>query len=424
MTVDLFFKNNKKEDVSCYPVYHDYEIPEKFATVTWNKLKNMSYEDFHVLIEEMRVWMLEMYEVHNINTHLSPATIKEIKAGFKKFVNMDVSKYYHSGEIQGLYGSSNKWTSGLNNWFPEMLGVEVSHSSPKSVIDLLKKVEYFHHSMDKIILEDTLKNFRKSPDIPCFRMIRKILSVTRGTQMVTNFPTHVAKWLYIHYLSEIKDKTLYVYDPCMGWAGRMVSLFAASSHISLHDKKIKLIGTDVNTAVHARFDKIYKFWDTYVSSLKNVSLSKYVVPAEDMGAISEFQKLNGKGHLAFTSPPYFDKELYSQDETQSYIRYKKYPEWRDGFLQGLLKTTYDYLRPGGTFLLNVANTRPRKDGTFIAPIENDSVEIGESLGYRYDGKYYLLLSLLAGKGNKINKNIITVDGVEWKFEPIHIFTKK
>jgi hypothetical protein len=38
MTVDLFFKNNKKEDVSCYPVYHDYELPEKFATVTWTKL--------------------------------------------------------------------------------------------------------------------------------------------------------------------------------------------------------------------------------------------------------------------------------------------------------------------------------------------------------------------------------------------------
>lgn len=423
MSVNLFFKN-KEKDTSCYPMYSNYDIPEKFENLTWTYLKGLSHDDFHVIMEEIRVWMLKMYDVYNINTHLTPRTVDEIKLGFKKFASMDVSKYYYSNGIQGLYGSSNKWTSGINNWFPEMLGVEITHSSPKSVIDLLRRKDYYHMSVEKIVLEDPLKNFKETPDKPFFRKFRKMLSIARGTQMVTNFPTYVAKWLYIHYLSNVKDKTLYVYDPCMGWAGRMVSLFAASSHIALHNKKINLIGTDVNTMVHDRFEKLYRFWDLYVNSLKNIKVFKYTVPAEDMGDVDEFRKLKGKGHLAFTSPPYFDKELYSQDETQSYIRYKKYPEWRDGFLHGLLKTTYDYLRPGGTFLLNVANTRPRKDGTFIAPIENDSVEMGEKIGYRYDGKYYLLISLLAGKGNKINKNIITVDGIEWKFEPIHIFTKK
>jgi hypothetical protein len=277
--------------------------------------------------------------------------------------------------------------------------------------------------MDTLIIKDTLGAFKKKPDQPFFRKTLKMLQIARGTQVATNFPTHVAKWLYIKHLSQWKDKTLHVYDPCMGWAGRMIALFSASNDMSLHKKKIHLIGTDVNTQTHERFYMLYKFWDNYVSPIKNITISKYTTPAEDMKTVTEFRKLYGKGHLAFTSPPYYDKEHYSDDETQSYIKYKKYPEWRDGFLYGMMKDTYDYLRKDGVFLLNVANTRPRKDGTFMAPIENDSVEIGQKLGFRYDGKYYLILSMLMGKGNKTNKNIININGVDYKYEPIHIFTK-
>lgn len=116
MSVNLFFKN-KEKDTSCYPMYSNYDIPEKFENLTWEYLKNLSHDDFHVIMEEIRVWMLKMYDVYNINTHLTPRTVDEIKLGFKKFASMDVSKYYYSNGIQGLYGSSNKWTSGINNWF-------------------------------------------------------------------------------------------------------------------------------------------------------------------------------------------------------------------------------------------------------------------------------------------------------------------
>lgn len=424
MTLDLFFNNNKKDE-SCYPTQTEYDIPEKFSTATWNELKAMSPDEFYIFMEDIRQWILAMYHEKNINTILMPKSADEIKLGFKKFISMDVDKYYFTeGDNQFLRGSSNKWTKGINNWFPEMLGVECSHSCPSCVIDLLNRKDYFHLSVGKIVLQDTMKVFRKIPDKPFFNSFRRMLTIARGTQVVTNFPTHVAKWLYIHYLSQWKDKTLYVYDPCMGWGGRMISLFAATSHITLHTKKIHLIGTDVNTEVHGRFKQIYDFWDTYVGTLRNVTMSKYTDPAEDMYNVGEFRRMYGKGHLAFTSPPYFDKEMYSNDENQSYIKFKTYPEWRDGFLHGMMEDTYDWLKVGGTFLLNVANTRPKKDGTFTAPIENDAVEIGEKLGFRYDGKYHLLLSLLMGDGSRTNKNIITVNGVEYKYEPIHIFTKK
>ena len=424
MNDNPFFTNDIKEDKSSYPLYHEYTIPEKFSDVTWREIRKMSTEEFHVFMEEIRLWILDMFYNHKINVLTAAKSIDEIKSRFKKFTNQDVNKYFKEDKIKVLYGSSNKWSSCVNNWFPEMMAVKTSHSYPASVVDLLENKEYFHNSVLKVVFEDALKIYYKVPDRSFFRMFRKSLQITRGVQTVTNFPAHVAKLLHIKYLSQWDDDVLNVYDPCMGWAGRMISLFAASTHIALHNKKINLIGTDVNTDVHERFDMIYRFWDTYVSSLKNITLNKFVVPAEDMHTVPEFKKLEGQGHLAFTSPPYFDKELYSEDETQSYIRYNKnYDEWRDGFLYGLLTDTYSYLRPGGTFLLNVANTRPKKDGTFTAPIENDSIALGESVGFRYDGKYHFLISLMPGKSYKSNRNIVKVDDIEWKYEPIHILTK-
>lgn len=424
MSVDLFF-NNKEKDTTCYPMYDAYEIPQMFLDITFNQLKNMSNEDFHIFIENIRTWMLDMYDNHNINPFASPKSIDAIIDGFKKFNSMDVGSYYKEYEDNKLlYGSSNRYSNGVNQWFPEIIGTETTSSYPKSFIDALRHKERFHKNMENVILGDALKVFHKLPDNNCFGKIKKVMGVARGVQVVTNFPCHVAKWLYIKYLSEIKDKTLNVYDPCMGWAGRTLSLFSASSHVSLYDKKINFIGTDVNTTTHNRFEKIYRFWDTYISSLKNVKMTKFITPAEDMGNEEFFRKLKGKGHLAFTSPPYYNKERYSDDETQSYIRYKTYPEWRDGFLYGMMKTTHDYLKTDGVFLLNIANTLPRKDGTFKAPMQTDCIDIGNDIGFQYGGKYYLLISAITGSNNLSNRNLITVDGKVWKYEPIHIFIKK
>jgi SAM-dependent methyltransferase len=64
--------------------------------------------------------------------------------------------------------------------------------------------------------------------------------------------------------------------------------------------------------------------------------------------------------LVFSSPPYFNRERYSAELTQSYIRYPRLAEWTDSFLTPVLHHSARVLKPGGVMLLNIAD-RPDLD---------------------------------------------------------------
>eukprot|EP00435_Cladocopium_sp_Y103_P012861 s2477_g3.t1 len=59
--------------------------------------------------------------------------------------------------------------------------------------------------------------------------------------------------------------------------------------------------------------------------------------------------------VAFTSPPYFNTELYSNERTQSHVRFPT--AWRNGFLQPMLAKMVKALRPGGHLILSVTTRR-------------------------------------------------------------------
>lgn len=57
--------------------------------------------------------------------------------------------------------------------------------------------------------------------------------------------------------------------------------------------------------------------------------------------------------LVFSSPPFFDTEYYSDDSTQSVIRYPEYVRWVDGFLRVIIAQAHRLLRSKGFFVINV-----------------------------------------------------------------------
>jgi tRNA1(Val) A37 N6-methylase TrmN6 len=63
----------------------------------------------------------------------------------------------------------------------------------------------------------------------------------------------------------------------------------------------------------------------------------------------------GSFALVFSSPPYFDRERYSEEPSQSYIRYPTYEGWLRGFLAPVLRECRRVLRPGGHLVVNVAD---------------------------------------------------------------------
>ena len=74
--------------------------------------------------------------------------------------------------------------------------------------------------------------------------------------------------------------------------------------------------------------------------------------------------------LVFTSPPYFNTEHYSDEETQSTIKYKQGEDWYTNFLLYSLKKAWECLAVGGHMVI-VLNDSPDSDQKICARMIQD-----------------------------------------------------
>ena len=127
--------------------------------------------------------------------------------------------------------------------------------------------------------------------------------------------------------------------------------------------------------------------------------------------------------MVFTSPPYFNRELYNQtDETQSYKAYPEYTDWRDNFLRPTLETCVEWLRKDRYLLWNIASIKLDSDNNYL-DLEGDSRRILESLGCEYRGMLKMIMSRILGNDPKEGLNSVDINGSYCKYEPIFIFYK-
>ena len=127
--------------------------------------------------------------------------------------------------------------------------------------------------------------------------------------------------------------------------------------------------------------------------------------------------------MVFTSPPYFNREQYSQDENQSFKAYSEYDDWRDNFLEPTLTTAYNYLKEDRYILWNIADIKIGSSTYF--PLEQDSIDILTKLGCEYKGKLKMLMTRMVGLDPSKTgiKNAVQHNGKAYKFEPIFVFYK-
>ena len=70
--------------------------------------------------------------------------------------------------------------------------------------------------------------------------------------------------------------------------------------------------------------------------------------------------------MCFTSPPYFDTEKYSEEPTQSYIKFPKENDWISGFLIKTIKNCHYGLKNEGYLALNIAKTFEGLSSDFVS----------------------------------------------------------
>jgi hypothetical protein len=160
-----------------------------------------------------------------------------------------------------------------------------------------------------------------------------MLSLSQGTQACANFRPGFALSLYRRYCTP----GAVVLDTSTGYGGRLVG-FIASGLAGTY------IGIDPNTQTHEGNLRLARELD-FAEHVELINL-----PAEDVDP----GRLAGRCDFAFTSPPYFAKEHYSDEDTQSWVRYPTPESWREGFLAPMLRLTYEALKPGAFAVLNVA----------------------------------------------------------------------
>ena len=240
--------------------------------------------------------------------------------------------------------------------------------------------------------------------------------------------------MYERFTENYKDQDrICIYDPSCGWGGRILGAMSARS-----DRSIHYVGTDPNTdnypdGLHpdGKYGSLADFYNTktyrgnsFFSTTNSYEIFR--LGSEVIGENKDFQKYKGKIDLIFTSPPYFNREAYSEDETQSYKKFSSYESWRDGFLRPTLKTCAEYLKNDRYLLWNIADLLIK--GEYL-PLEQDSKDILKEYGLEY--KYTLKMALESMPGqNRVDengipkcKNFCKVNGRPMKYEPVFVFYK-
>lgn len=229
-------------------------------------------------------------------------------------------------------------------------------------------------------------------------------------QYAVNFPPLTARHLYERY-SEPFERTglpTIIYDPSSGWGGRLLGAMSVNT-----DRRVLYLGTDPNTdhLVGSGWSKYQDFATFFNHNVREKQGSIFESAnyghafrifrdgSEEIGRNVEFQKFKGHVDIVFTSPPYFAKEVYSEDAEQSCHKFGAYDTWRDGFLKPTLETAVEWLKPGGYLLWNVSDIVM---AGVEHPLVQDSIDIVTSLGLTHTETLKLALAQMPG-GNRLEE---------------------
>jgi len=209
--------------------------------------------------------------------------------------------------------------------------------------------------------------------------LRKAIRTASGAQAVSNFRPVAAASIYYKYCGEGV-----VWDMSCGYGGRLFGALACG-------KVKKYIGTDP-------CQKTYDGLMNIKNDFKHIDMD---IEIHKLGSEEFIPK--EKVDLCFTSPPYFNTEEYSQEETQSFKRYPTQNGWLDGFLRKTINNCHQSLKDHGLLLINIANVKKYKN------LEDDTIMVANEEGFVLKDTIKLRLSSIKGG---------------FKYEPIFIFKKR
>ena len=228
------------------------------------------------------------------------------------------------------------------------------------------------------VITKALRVNRKTHSTPYFSEIVRQVGFTSGTSKVTIYRPLLTKRIVQYF--DAKN----VLDSCIGWGGRM-------------------LGTVCNSPEH-HYTGIEPFTQTFnglQDMCHELNIGSQVTlhnnPAEDI--LREDNNLipNKAYDLFITSPPYYNLEIYCEEQTQSH-HHTTYDEWKENFLTIIIKGALSKLKDTGVSCWSVKNFKTDKN----YPLLDDVISIHAENGWELqtDIEFYVGNSIRPGLDKK------------------------
>jgi hypothetical protein len=189
-----------------------------------------------------------------------------------------------------------------------------------------------------------------------------------------------------------------VLDFSSGYGGRMLG--AMTSNMRYH-----YTGIDPNTKT---YDGLVALGELLNECRLGNGYEMHHLPSE------EFDPEAGSYDAAFSSPPYFNLETYSDEDTQCMNRCSNIDAWFELYVEPTLKMIHKGLAPDALYAVNIADYNFDKENFQIV---DRWTELSEKCGFKFEHTVKMMLNVRPGQGNNRKTNAL-------KYEGIYVFSKK
>ena len=250
----------------------------------------------------------------------------------------DISFYYSYSDSDLLkdWNALIKWNARVDTMAStQRVGMKLCEHFFPNFFDIENKDGNSFKSLWKADkLEKVLRWNRKSHSTPYLSELRRGIYFNYKLAKSTMYRPQMAKMV----VTNLGAKR--VLDPCAGWGGRMLGVVAAGA---------EYVAFEPNTETYEGLLKLIKLLgiEDKVRIIKDSALEM------DKYDIGEFD-------LILTSPPYFDLEVYSHEDTQSIKGCDTYSMWVNNFLKPLIELSISHMKQNGWSCWNVHNVGKMK----------------------------------------------------------------
>lgn len=328
-------------------------------------------------------------------------TIAQVKALYRSINLVPIDYYTETGLIDHLrqfrdqavnsvtddvLGLGNNQGQKLNRFlFPNMMTAEPKGRGSNSLRDRF---------YDDAKLERAIRicfEFREGNKLVYPTALRRSLELVTG-ENIQNFKAQNARAIVEHLCPTMWGR---VYDYSAGYGGRLLGITASR-------RGYHYTGVDPNTETFQNLQ--------YLAQLIDQAFGRQCELHCDVSENFQPQDID----LAFSSPPYFNLEKYSDEPTQCMVRCTTLDDWFELYVTPTMQRIHQGLNADGVFATNIADYKTA--GKHEYQVVDRWIALAEKLGFRYQKVIKMLLNTRPGVGNHKTAG-------RQKWEGIYVFSK-